>query len=178
MIRCTGAILELGPFLMTLSALRGLSPVLKMWISSSSEGASSICVAAVPAQSLKQEGLLTDQACCILLLHFQVSWEKQLSPVHRLPSLAGSMKLINVFELLSLVQHLIHNRLKNMLKSEFYCLFSDQLSKTESEESISTSFSPVKIHETDQNIFKRRKPHVLQSMGLQRVRHDWVTELN
>lgn len=108
MIRCTGAILELGPFLMTLSPLRGLSPTLKMWISSSSEGASSICVAAAPAQiqaekSLKQEGLLTDQACCILLLHFQVSWEKQLSPVHRLPSLAGSKQLINVFELLSLV---------------------------------------------------------------------------
>ena len=182
MIRCTEAMLELGLFLMTLSALRGLSPILRLQMSSSSEGASSISVAAAPAQTqakknLKQEGLLTDQARCVLLLHLQVSWEKQLSPVHRLPSLAGTKQLIYVFELLSLVQHLIHNRLKNMFKSEFYCLFCFQINFPKQkvrnrEESISTSFSPMKTHETDQNKFKRRKPHVLQSMGLQRVRHD------
>ena len=182
MIWCTGAILELGLFLTTLSALRGLSPILKMQISSSSEGPSSICVAAAPAQTrakknLQQEGLLTDQAGCILLLHFQVSWEKQLSPVHCLLGLAGAKQLINIFQLLSLVQHLIHNRLKNMLKSEFYCLFCFQINFPKQkvrnrEESISTSFSPMKIHETDQNKFRRRKPRVLQSMGLQRVRQD------
>ena len=121
---------------------------------SSSEGASSTSAAAAPAQTqvkenLKQEGLLTDQACCVPLLHFQVSWEKQLNPVHCLPSLAGTKQFINVFELLSLVQHLIYNRLKNMFKSEFYCLFCFQINFPKQkvrnrEESISTSFSPMK----------------------------------
>lgn len=46
---------------------------------------------------LKQEGFLTDQACCIILLHFRVSWGKQLSLVHLLPGLACNKQLINVF---------------------------------------------------------------------------------
>lgn len=102
------------------------------------KGLASTSVAAVPAQTpvkkyLKQEGFLTYQASCIILLDLWVTWGKQLSFVHFLPGLACNKQLINVFwvTVFRTVPNTQQTLQKVIMRILPFVVFSDQLSKTE-----------------------------------------------